>query len=51
MSFSALLSKLLPEIRDADVFIITPSLLTEYGEQIKTYKKRNNSVTVYKTGR
>jgi uncharacterized protein (DUF58 family) len=51
MSFSALLSKLLPEIRDADVFIITPAMLTEYGEQIKTYKRRNNNVTVYMTGR
>jgi uncharacterized protein (DUF58 family) len=51
MSFSALLSRLLPEIRDADVFIITPSMLPEYGEQIKAYKRRNNSVTVYMTGR
>lgn len=51
MSFSALLSKLLPGVRDADVFIITPSMLPEYGEQIKQYKKRNNTVTVYNTGR
>ena len=51
MSFSALLSKLLPGIKDADVFIITSSMLPEYNEQIKTYKRRNNTVTVFNTGR
>lgn len=51
MSFSALLSKLLPSVKDADVFIITPALLPEYGAAIKQYKKKNNSVTVMQTGR
>ena len=51
MSFSALLSKLLPSVKDADVFMITASLLPEYDAAIKQYKRKNNSVTVMQTGR
>ena len=51
MSFSALLSKLLPSIKDADVFILTASLQPEYDAAIKQYKRKNNSVTVMQTGR
>lgn len=51
MSFSALLSKLLPSVKDADVFMITASLLPEYDTAIKQYKRKNNSVTVMQTGR
>ena len=51
MSFSALLSKFLPSVKDADVFIITASLLPEYNAAIKQYKRRNSSVTVLQTGR
>lgn len=50
MSFSALLSKLLPSIKDADVLILTAALLPEYGAAIKQYKRRNNTVTVMRTG-
>ena len=51
MSFSALLNRVLPSVRDADVYMITAAMLEEYGTQIKMYKKRNNSVTVLQTGR
>ena len=51
MSFSALLSKLLPSVKDSDVFIITSSVLPEYGAAVKQYKRRNNTVTVMQTGR
>ena len=51
MSFSALLSQLLPTARDADVFIITPTMQKDYDIQIKAYKKRNNTVTILNTGR
>ena len=48
---SALLSQLLPTTRDADVFIITPTMQKDYDIQIKAYKKRNNTVTILNTGR
>lgn len=51
VSFSALLSRALPSVRDADVLIITAQTLPEHGELIRRYKKRNNAVTVYHTGR
>lgn len=51
MSFSALLSKLLPSVKDADVFMITAALLPEYAAAIKQYKKRNNNVSIMQTGR
>ena len=51
ISFSALLSRALPSVRDADVFIITAETLPEHGALIKQFKKQNNAVTVYNTGR
>ena len=51
MSFSALLADQLPVTKDADVIMITPALLPEYGTAIRRYEKRNNTVTVLRTGR
>lgn len=51
MSFSALLSRLLPSVKDADVFMLTAAVLPEYGAAINQYKRRNNNVTIIQTGR
>ena len=51
MSFSALLSRCMPNVRDADVFIMTPELLPEHARLIRGYEKRGCTVTVTATGR
>lgn len=51
MSFHALLNRFLPSVRDADVFLITAELLPECGRMVRAYEKRNNAVTVMRTGR
>ena len=51
MSFSAMLSEYAPFIRDAEVYIMTPYISTEHDAQIKAYKRRNNNVVIFNTGR
>ena len=51
MSFTAMLSEYAPLIRDAEVYIMTPYITQEHDAQIKAYKRRNNNVVIFNTGR
>ncbi len=51
MSFSAMLAEYAPLIKDAEVYIMTPYVTQEHDAQIKAYKRRNNNVVIFNTGR
>ena len=51
MSFSAMLAEYAPFIRDSEVYIMTPYISQEHDAQIKAYKRRNNNIVIFNTGR